>query len=142
MRKARLYVLLEGTSRVRVEKQLLTMAPLSTLLIPSSVRQIFNDTPVDALWLIVGAPAEPANTLEMTPGLVAVDRAYELVRCEQRGGGWCLVVRRICGARARAEARKSGTHRHPGIAAGVQQRQSERAEHLIVRETIRRELAA
>ncbi len=73
--------------------------------------------------------------------LVAVDPAYELVRCEQRGGGWCLVVRRICGARARAEARKSGTHRHPGIAAGVQQRQSERAERLIVRETIRRELA-
>ncbi len=74
--------------------------------------------------------------------LVDVDPAYELVRCEQRGGGWCLVVRRICGARARAEARKGGTHRHPGIAAGAQQRQSERAERLIVRETIRRELVA
>jgi hypothetical protein len=31
------------------------------------VRQVFNDTSVDALWLVVGAPPELANTLEMTP---------------------------------------------------------------------------
>jgi len=48
------------------------MAPLSTLLIePSSARQIFNDATVDALWLIVGAPVEPANTLQMTPEQLA-----------------------------------------------------------------------
>jgi len=53
---------LEGTGRVRVDQQLLTMAPLSTLLSePSSVRQIFNDATVDALWLILGAPVEPAT---------------------------------------------------------------------------------
>ncbi len=70
--QSELYVLLEGTGRVRVDQQLLTMAPLSTLLIePSSVRQIFNDATVDALWLIVGAPVEPANTLQMTPEQLA-----------------------------------------------------------------------
>jgi len=46
-----------------------------------------------------------------------VDPAYELVRCEPRGGGGCLVVRRLTGARTRAEARKDGAHRDPGIAA-------------------------
>jgi hypothetical protein len=30
------------------------------------VRQVFNDTDTDALWLVVGAPPEAANTLEMT----------------------------------------------------------------------------
>ena len=27
---------------------------------------MFNDTDADVLWLVVGAPPEPANTLEMT----------------------------------------------------------------------------
>ena len=74
--------------------------------------------------------------------LVAVDPAYELVRCERRGGGWCLVVRRVCGARSRAEARKQhGTYRDPGIAAKTQQRRADRAERVIVRDAIRRQLA-
>jgi hypothetical protein len=33
---------------------------------PEVVRQPFNDTDSDQLWLIVGAPREAANTLEMT----------------------------------------------------------------------------
>ena len=37
------------------------------LIEPGTIRQIFNDTPADQLWLIVGAPPEPGNTLEMTP---------------------------------------------------------------------------
>jgi quercetin dioxygenase-like cupin family protein len=67
-----LYVLLQGTGRIRVEDQLLTLEPLSSVLIdPETVRQIFNDTDTDALWIVFGAPAEPANTLEMTPELLA-----------------------------------------------------------------------
>jgi quercetin dioxygenase-like cupin family protein len=63
-----LYVVLEGTGRVRVGDDLLTLEPLSALLVePATVRQVFNDTDADALWLVVGAPQEPANTLEMTP---------------------------------------------------------------------------
>jgi len=62
-----LYVVLEGSGRMRVGDDLLTLAPLSSVLVtPDSVRQIFNDTDADALWLVVGAPPEPANTLEMT----------------------------------------------------------------------------
>ena len=32
-----------------------------------TVRQVFNDTEADALWLVFGTPVEAANTLEMTP---------------------------------------------------------------------------
>lgn len=63
-----LYVLLDGTGRVRVGQGLHTLEPLSSLLVePGEIRQVFNDTNSDQLWLIVGAPPEPANTLEMTP---------------------------------------------------------------------------
>ena len=61
--------------------------------------------------------------------IVAVDPAYELMRCEQRGGGWCLVVRRVSGARARAQARQGAAWRSSGTAA-VKQR---RVEHSAVR---------
>jgi hypothetical protein len=36
------------------------------LVEPSATRQLFNDTATDQLWLVVGAPPEPANTLEMS----------------------------------------------------------------------------
>jgi quercetin dioxygenase-like cupin family protein len=63
-----LYVVLEGTGRVRVEEDVLTLDPLSALLVePEHVRQLFNDTEADALWLIVSAPREGVtSTLEMT----------------------------------------------------------------------------
>ena len=61
-----LYVVLEGTGRLRIDEDTLTLAPLSAALVePGSVRQVFNDTETEALWLVVGAPLEAANTLEM-----------------------------------------------------------------------------
>jgi len=62
-----LYVLLEGSGRIRVDGELLTLAPHDALLVePQTLRQVFNDTDADALWLVVGAPPELANTTEMT----------------------------------------------------------------------------
>jgi len=62
-----LYVVLEGTGRLRVADELLTLEPLSAALVePDVIRQPFNDTEKDQLWLVVGAPKEAANTLEMT----------------------------------------------------------------------------
>jgi quercetin dioxygenase-like cupin family protein len=67
-----LYVVLEGTGRIRVDGELLTLAPLSSVWVePDALRQVFNDTDADALWLVCGAPPEAANTLEMTPEQVA-----------------------------------------------------------------------
>ena len=67
-----LYVLLEGTGRIRVDGELLTLAPLDALLVdPDTVRQPFNDTDADALWLVMGAPPEAANTLEFSEETMA-----------------------------------------------------------------------
>jgi len=66
-RQDELYVLLEGRGRVRVGDELLTLEPLSALYVEAAtVRQVFNDTDADVLWLVVGAPPEAASTLEMT----------------------------------------------------------------------------
>ncbi len=72
--------------------------------------------------------------------LVGIDPAYELVGCERRGGGWCLVVRRVAGARARAEARRAGRPHDPGVAAKKRRRRTDDAERTAVREIIRQEL--
>lgn len=63
-----LYVLLEGRGRVRVEGEVLELGPLDAFLADAdAVRQIFNDTEADALWLVVGAPREAvSSTLEMS----------------------------------------------------------------------------
>jgi len=63
-----LYVLLEGEGRVRIGEEVLTLAPLDTLLVdPDTDRQLFNDTGADQLWLVVGAPREDiTSTLEMS----------------------------------------------------------------------------
>jgi uncharacterized cupin superfamily protein len=62
-----LYMLLEGTGRVRVDDEVLTIGPLDTLLVPhDTVRQLFNDTEADQLWLVVAAPRiAVSSTLEM-----------------------------------------------------------------------------
>jgi len=64
-----LYVLLEGTGRVRIgDEEPLTLAPLDAFLVePATARQLFNDTEADQLWLVVGAPPEAiSSTLEMS----------------------------------------------------------------------------
>jgi quercetin dioxygenase-like cupin family protein len=63
-----LYLLLEGRGRVRVDDEVLDLDPLDALLVePATVRQLFNDTGSDALWLVAGAPPElVASTLEMS----------------------------------------------------------------------------
>jgi uncharacterized cupin superfamily protein len=62
-----LYLLLEGSGRARVDDDLLTVAPGDAFLVsPETLRQLFNDTEADQLWLVVGAPPEAASTLELS----------------------------------------------------------------------------
>ena len=63
-----LYVVLEGTGRMRIGERRAAHAgaAVERLVEPGDVRQVFNDTDADALWLVVGTPPELANTLEMT----------------------------------------------------------------------------
>jgi quercetin dioxygenase-like cupin family protein len=61
-----IYLVLEGTGRMRVDKELLTLERLSAVLVePDSIRQVFNDTGEDALWLVAGAPPEGPRILAM-----------------------------------------------------------------------------
>jgi quercetin dioxygenase-like cupin family protein len=61
-----LYVVLEGEGRMRVDEERLTLAAGDSVLVePESLRQVFNDTDADALWLVVGTPQEFTSTLEM-----------------------------------------------------------------------------
>jgi quercetin dioxygenase-like cupin family protein len=54
-----LYVLLEGTGRIRVGEDLLTLEPIAAVAVdPDTVRQVFNDTDRAQLWLIVGTPRD------------------------------------------------------------------------------------
>jgi uncharacterized cupin superfamily protein len=67
-----LYIVLEGMGRIRVGDELMTLPPLSALEVEAAaVRQVFNDTGEDSLWLVVGTPREGANTLEMSPEQLA-----------------------------------------------------------------------
>jgi uncharacterized cupin superfamily protein len=67
-----LYVVIEGVGRIRVDDDLLELPRLSSLLVtPESVRQVFNDTDEDVLWLVFGVPNEAANTLEMSAETIA-----------------------------------------------------------------------
>lgn len=68
--------------------------------------------------------------------IVAVDPSYELIRCEKRAG-WCLIVRRVSGARARAAARRDAPWRSQGIVAAKRQR----PERVSVRAAINASLA-
>jgi len=53
---------------MRVDNDVLSLGALDAVLVePSTIRQVFNDSAEDALWLVVGAPPEGvSSTLEMT----------------------------------------------------------------------------
>ena len=59
IRAEEFYFVLEGTGRIRVGNETLTVPRYGGVLVgPDQLRQVFNDTDAEALWLIVGAPEE------------------------------------------------------------------------------------
>jgi quercetin dioxygenase-like cupin family protein len=67
-----LYLVLEGTGRIRVDGELLTLEAHSAVLVePEGVRQVFNDTDTEVLWLVVGAPREALTAAELGPEQLA-----------------------------------------------------------------------
>jgi mannose-6-phosphate isomerase-like protein (cupin superfamily) len=63
------YFVVEGLGRIRVGDKTLTVPKHGGVLVgPNQVRQIFNDSDSETLWLIVGAPeqeVDPGETLDM-----------------------------------------------------------------------------
>src|SRR6266571_2469894 len=59
------YFVVEGVGRIRIGDQTLTVPKHGGVLVgPDQLRQVFNDTEAEVLWLIVGAPEET----EFLPG--------------------------------------------------------------------------
>lgn len=65
IRQEEFYFVLEGVGRMRVGDETLTVPKYGGVLVgPAQLRQVFNDTDDEVLWLVVGAPEE----LEFLPG--------------------------------------------------------------------------
>src|SRR5213595_2697149 len=59
VRQEEFYFVLEGVGRMRVGDETLTVPKHGGVLVgPDQLRQVFNDTDSEVLWLIVGAPEE------------------------------------------------------------------------------------
>jgi len=59
IRAEEFYFVLEGEGRLRVGDETLTVPKYGGVLVgPNELRQVFNDTDAEVLWLIVGAPEE------------------------------------------------------------------------------------
>lgn len=60
VRSEEFYFVLEGVGRLRVGEATLTVPRHGGVLVgPEQLRQVFNDTDDEVLWLILGAPEEP-----------------------------------------------------------------------------------
>ncbi len=52
-----LYIVLEGTGKIRIEDETITVPKYGAVLVPAEkFRQIFNNTSQETLWLIIGEP--------------------------------------------------------------------------------------
>ena len=59
IRQEAFYFVLEGVGPMRVGEETLTLTKYGGVLVgPDQLRQVFNDTDAEALWLIIGAPEE------------------------------------------------------------------------------------
>ncbi len=59
IRAEEFYFVLEGTGRLRVGDETLTVPRYGGVWVgPEKLRQVFNDTEEEVLWLIIGAPEE------------------------------------------------------------------------------------
>jgi len=59
VRSEEFYFVLEGVGRMRVGDETLTVPKYGGVLVgPDQLRQVFNDTDEEVLWLVMGAPEE------------------------------------------------------------------------------------
>ena len=59
------YFVVQGVGRIRIGDVTLTVPKHGGVHVgPNELRQVFNDTAEDVLWLIIGAPEEPNGLVE------------------------------------------------------------------------------
>lgn len=60
IRAEEFYFVLEGLGRMRIGEETVTVPKYGGVLVgPGELRQVFNDTDEEVLWLVTGAPEEP-----------------------------------------------------------------------------------
>lgn len=76
IRQEEFYVVLQGAGRMRVGEETLTIPALGAVLVgPDQLRQVFNDSDEETLWLIVGAPEET----ELLQGVKSAPELLKLI---------------------------------------------------------------
>jgi mannose-6-phosphate isomerase-like protein (cupin superfamily) len=56
------YFVVEGTGRMRIDNETITVPRYGGVLVgPERMRQVFNDTDAEVLWLISGAPEKESD---------------------------------------------------------------------------------
>lgn len=66
VRAEEFYFVVQGTGRMRVGQETLTVPQHGAVLVgPQELRQVFNDSDAEVLWLIVGAPDAELEPHEM-----------------------------------------------------------------------------
>jgi mannose-6-phosphate isomerase-like protein (cupin superfamily) len=59
------YFVVEGVGRIRIGDKTLTVPKNGGVLVgPEQLRQVFNDTETEVLWLIIGAPEKELEASE------------------------------------------------------------------------------
>jgi mannose-6-phosphate isomerase-like protein (cupin superfamily) len=70
IKKEEFYFVLEGQGRIRIGDETFTVPKYGAVFVgPGQLRQVFNDTDTEVLWLIVGSPeleTEPNEPLDLT----------------------------------------------------------------------------
>src|SRR5436190_23660215 len=97
------YFVVEGIGRIRIGDKTLAVPKYGGVLVgPEQLRQIFNDTEIEVLWLIIGAPEkelEAGETLDQKLSTAKCGACWRIMRtthmaaCADRGlrrGSKCL----------------------------------------------------
>jgi mannose-6-phosphate isomerase-like protein (cupin superfamily) len=89
VRAEEFYFVVEGTGRIRVGDQTLTVPKHGGVLVgPSEVRQIFNDSDAEVLWLITGAPEAEFEPHEVGDMSLIYPTDPKQLPAELKGAEW------------------------------------------------------
>jgi mannose-6-phosphate isomerase-like protein (cupin superfamily) len=83
------YFVIEGLGRMRIGEETVTVPKHGGVLVgPELLRQVFNDTDTEVLWLIVGAPEKELETGEQPDQKLLYPRDPTELPAELAGSVW------------------------------------------------------
>lgn len=89
VRTEEFYFVLEGTGRIRIGAETLTVPRYGGVLVgPDMLRQIFNDSANETLWLVVGAPEKELEAHQVGDMSLYYPTDPKTLPPELRGADW------------------------------------------------------